>query len=209
MRLFMIGATGRTGTELVSLALKQGHQVTAFVRSPEKITVVGKGLNVIKGSPADIEGMSRAMQGHGAVFSTLAPHPGEIFTDLKKRSWTMEKFAANILSAMKKAKVGKLVVFSSAGLFPGQNLFVQFLSALAHNHMKDLKGMERVVTESPLDWTIARPSYLVKGTNEQYRAQIDSLPPGPLKMTFRALAKFMLDTVEGRLYQRQILGLSQ
>ena len=209
MRLFIIGATGRTGTELVSLALKQGHQVTAFVRSPEKIAVVDKGLNVIKGSPGDIEGMTQAMKGQDAVFSTLAPNPGEIFTDLKKRSWTMEKFATNILSAMEKAKVEKLVVFSSAGMFPGQNLFVRFLSALAHNHMEDLRRMEKVVTESPLNWTIARPSYLAKGTNEKYRAQIDALPSGPLKMTFRALAKFMLDTVEGGLYKRQIMGLAK
>jgi hypothetical protein len=80
---------------------------------------------------------------------------------------------------------------------------------LAHNHMEDLRRMEKVVTESPLNWTIARPSYLAKGTNEKYRAQIDALPSGPLKMTFRALAKFMLDTVEGGLYKRQIMGLAK
>jgi putative NADH-flavin reductase len=193
----------------MDLALKQGHQVTAFVRSPEKITLVDKGLEVIQGSPGDVEGMARAMEGKDAVFSALGPKPSEIFTSLKKRSWTMEKYAANTLLAMEKAKIGKVVLFSSAGLYPGQNLFVRFLSALARNHMKDLKGMEKVVTESPLDWTIARPAYLAKGTDEQYRAQIGALPPGALKMSFRALAKFMLDTVEGGLYKRQILGLAR
>lgn len=209
MRLFILGATGRTGTELVTLALKQGHHVTAFVRSPEKIRVIDKGLKVIKGSPGDIEGLSQAMQGHDAVFSALAPNPGEIFTDLKKRTWTMEKFAANILSGMEKAKVEKVVAFSSAGLFPGQNLFVRFLSALAHNHMKDLGRMEKVVTESALNWTIARPSWLAKGSDERYRAQIGSLPAGSSKMTYVALAKFMLDTVEGSLYERQIVGIGK
>jgi len=209
MRLFILGGNGKTGSELVDLALKQAHQVTVFARSPEKITIVDRGLHIIKGSPDDVEGLSRAMKGQDAVFSALGPKPPEIFTALKKRSWTMEKYAANTLLAMEKAKVEKLVLFFSAGLFPGQNLFVKFLSALAHNHMKDLKGMEKVVTESPLNWTIARPAYLAKGLDEQYRAQVGALPPRPMKMTFRALAKFMLDTVEDGLYKRQILGLAK
>ena len=39
MKLFVIGATGRTGWEIVQQALARGHHVTAFVRSPEKITL--------------------------------------------------------------------------------------------------------------------------------------------------------------------------
>ncbi len=209
MRLFVIGATGKTGMELVDLALKQGHRVTAFVRSPEKITASDKDLHVLQGSPEDIQAMAEAMEGHDAVLSALGPKPGEIFTALNKRTWTMERFAANTLLAMEKAKVSKLVLFSSSGLFPGQNLYIRFLSALARHHMEDLKQMEKAVTESPLDWTIARPNWLAKGANEQYRAQVGTLPPAALKMSFRALAKFMLDTVEGGLYARQILGLGK
>lgn len=37
MRFFILGATGRTGTQLVDLALHNGHSVTAFVRSPQKL----------------------------------------------------------------------------------------------------------------------------------------------------------------------------
>ena len=32
MKLFVIGATGRTGPEIVQQALERGHYVTAFVR---------------------------------------------------------------------------------------------------------------------------------------------------------------------------------
>lgn len=209
MRIFILGATGNTGKEITDLALKQGHHVTAFVRTPEKITLVDKNLQVIQGSPDDVKGMSQAMNGQDAIFSALGPKPPELFTNLKKRTWTMERYAVNTLFAMKKARVDKLVLFSSAGLFPGQNLLVKFLSALAHNHLKDLKGMEKVVTESTLDWTIARPTYLAKGSDERYRAQIGALPSRPFKMSFRALAKFMLDTVEEGNHKRQILGVAK
>ncbi|MGE7622922.1 NAD(P)H-binding protein [Viridibacillus sp. NPDC096237] len=36
MNIIIFGATGRTGRELISQALKQGHSVTAFVRKPNE-----------------------------------------------------------------------------------------------------------------------------------------------------------------------------
>lgn len=38
MRLLIVGANGKTGTQLVDLALAREHEVTAFVRSPAKVT---------------------------------------------------------------------------------------------------------------------------------------------------------------------------
>jgi len=52
MRLFILGANGKTGTQLVDLALARNHQVTAFVRSPEKITRRHPNLQVLHGDPA-------------------------------------------------------------------------------------------------------------------------------------------------------------
>jgi putative NADH-flavin reductase len=34
MRIFILGANGNTGTQLIDLALARGHQVTAFVHAP-------------------------------------------------------------------------------------------------------------------------------------------------------------------------------
>ena len=36
MRLFILGANGKVGTQLIDLALSRTHQVTAFVRSPDR-----------------------------------------------------------------------------------------------------------------------------------------------------------------------------
>ena len=41
MRLFVLGATGRTGMEIIDLARTRGHEVTAFVRSPQKLRPAG------------------------------------------------------------------------------------------------------------------------------------------------------------------------
>ena len=53
MKLFVIGATGRTGQEIVQQALARGHQVTAFVRSPESIALKNERLSVLKGNATD------------------------------------------------------------------------------------------------------------------------------------------------------------
>lgn len=37
MKLVVFGATGKIGHHLIDQVLSQGHQVTAFTRSPEKL----------------------------------------------------------------------------------------------------------------------------------------------------------------------------
>jgi NAD(P)-dependent dehydrogenase (short-subunit alcohol dehydrogenase family) len=46
MRILIFGATGGTGRELVTQALEQGHEVTAFIRSPAKLTLQDARLRV-------------------------------------------------------------------------------------------------------------------------------------------------------------------
>ena len=77
MKLFVIGATGRTGQETVQQALDRGHQVTAFVRSPESIALKNERLSVSKGNATDENQLFEAMQNHDAVISTLGPR--EVF----------------------------------------------------------------------------------------------------------------------------------
>jgi putative NADH-flavin reductase len=39
LKLALFGATGRTGRQLLEQALKAGHEVTVFTRSPDKLDV--------------------------------------------------------------------------------------------------------------------------------------------------------------------------
>jgi putative NADH-flavin reductase len=50
MRLFLIGAHGRTGTEIIDLARTRRHEITVFVRSPQKLTPA-RSLTVVQGNP--------------------------------------------------------------------------------------------------------------------------------------------------------------
>lgn len=49
MRLLILGATGATGQHLLEQALAEGHEVTAIVRDPSKVTTKHERLRVVKG----------------------------------------------------------------------------------------------------------------------------------------------------------------
>src|ERR1700756_3957518 len=113
MKLFVIGATGRTGQEIVQQALARGHHVTAFVRSPESITLKNEELSVFKGNATDENQLFNAMQNHDAVVSTLGPR--EVF----KPSSLLKDSAHATTHAMQRSGVKRLVVLSAAAHFSG------------------------------------------------------------------------------------------
>lgn len=210
MRCFILGGTGNTGSQLLDLALQNGHSVTAFVRSPGKLNPDRPGLSIIQGSPADVRAMAEAMAGHDVVFSALAPGMREILKAPSKRTWTMTGYAANIVDAMKQAGVKRLLAFSSGGLFPGQSVWVRILSLPARHHMADLKAMEEVYAASDLDWTLLRPTWMSAGDgNEEYRVAVGALPEDCKAMQFRGLARFMLDAAAEGTHRRELLGIGR
>jgi putative NADH-flavin reductase len=54
MRLFILRATGGTGRALLEQAVERGHQITAFVRSPQKLGPLREGLAVRQGDPRNV-----------------------------------------------------------------------------------------------------------------------------------------------------------
>jgi putative NADH-flavin reductase len=204
MRLLILGANGKTGRQLVDLALARGHQVTAFVRSPAKVARRHPQLDVRKGDPHSVDDLAIALSGHDVVLSALGVRPPEAF----RPHSLVEDCAASTVAAMTRAGVKRLVLVSAAILFPEKGLLFAFFRRLLKHVARDLGAAELIVRATSLDWTIARPPRLVDRTDEAYRSREDALPPGGLSMSFRAVAAFMLDAVEGHAHVREIVGLA-
>jgi putative NADH-flavin reductase len=203
-RLFIIGATGHTGTQLVDLALARGHAVTAFVRSPDKIARRHPQLTVIAGDPLDTDSLTRAMAGHDVVLSALGMRPPRAF----RPHTLVQSGAASTVAAMTRAGVSRLVLVSAAVLFPLRGLTYVIFRALLKHIARDLGAAEDIVRSSALDWTIVRPPRLVQKPSERYLAARDALPAGRMTMSFRAVAAFMLDAAAERAHIREIVGLA-
>src|SRR5579864_2439854 len=107
MRLFVLGATGRTGIELLDLALTR-HDVTAFVRSPVKIMRRDARLAVVKGDVHKSEEVATALAGHDAVISALGPAPRQAIFG----TTLLYDSATSTVQAMKSAGVRRFLVIS-------------------------------------------------------------------------------------------------
>jgi len=69
MRYFVTGATGFVGSHLARKVRKQGHEVHASVRSPERAKELQTlGVQLFRGDITDKESMREAMQGVDGVF---------------------------------------------------------------------------------------------------------------------------------------------
>jgi putative NADH-flavin reductase len=203
MKLLIVGATGNTGREVLDLALERQHRVTAFVRSPQKITRTDAALSVVRGDPFDLPALAKALDGQDAVLSTLGLPPRQA---LRPSNFMAESTAA-IVSAMRTAGVSRLCILSAAVLFPGSGVQYAFFKWLLQHHARDLEALETVVKASDLEWTIARPPRLVKAPDARYLAARDALPEGAFSATFRGVASFLLDAVEHREYLRETVGI--
>src|SRR3984885_13928140 len=74
MELTIFGATGATGTSLTEQALAAGHQVTAVVRDPTRLSVPGSpGLRVITADLMDPAAIGPAVAGAGGGFAAVGP----------------------------------------------------------------------------------------------------------------------------------------
>jgi len=201
MKLFVIGATGRTGREFVQQALATGHHVTAFVRSPENITLKNERLTVLKGNAMDENQLFNAMQNHDAVLSTLGPR--EVF----KPSSMLRDSALATTRAMNCSGVKRLVVLSAAAHFPG--IPNRIASFIMRNHMRDSLAMEEIVQASGLDWTIARPPRLTQEEYSTYRSREGAAPKMGFTLARKAVAAFMLDAIEQKKHFHKIVGIAK
>src|SRR5262249_2135120 len=121
MRLFILGATGRTGVELVDQGLARGHAVTAFVRSPRKIARPHERLTVIEGHPGDAGPLRAALPGHDAVLSALGgpdkPRLLALGANGSGPTTVCRDCAHSTVRAMRETGVHRLLVVSTAFLF--------------------------------------------------------------------------------------------
>jgi putative NADH-flavin reductase len=204
MRLLILGASGGTGRAFIRLARERGHDITAFVRSPQKLEPFADHVTIRRGDPRDVTELRAALPGHDAVVSALGP-PGPGPTTILRAG------ARSTVDAMQTIGPRRLIVVSAAVLFDLGLLGAVLRRTLLKNVSEDSAAMERIVMESGLDWTIARPPRLTNGPlTGRYRVADDQLPNrSALTSISRAdVAHFLVSELEQRLHIHHIVGVA-
>ena len=112
MKIVIFGASGRTGQRLISQALEQDHEVTAFARTPGKIQINHEKLRIIQGNIHDRNAVEQAAHGQDAVLCALGVNKDDPVTALADGT-------RNIIRAMKYHGVRRVLNVSAAG-FSGE-----------------------------------------------------------------------------------------
>ncbi|GGU88751.1 3-beta hydroxysteroid dehydrogenase [Streptomyces albospinus] len=81
-KIALFGATGTIGSRILDEALRRGHQVTAVVRDPAKVTATHPALTVIYGDVLDSESVTEVAKSQDVVVSAVGggDGPGHIAT---------------------------------------------------------------------------------------------------------------------------------
>jgi putative NADH-flavin reductase len=204
VKVLIIGATGGTGRQLVEQALTAGHDVTTFVRDPEKIHARHERLHVVQGDILDFNSLDLAVAGKDAVLSSLGTK--SVF----KPVTVFSEGTSNLLRAMTKHGVRRLICITGigagdsrghGGFFYDKIILPIFLKRI----YEDKNKQEELIRKSDRDWIIVRPGFLTNGPPEtKYRVLTDLTGVTVGRISRVDVATFMLAQLNSDRYLRQI-----
>lgn len=148
MRVLLVGGSGFVGTVLAKELLDRGHTVTVLARTPDD-DAVPDDVRTATGDVTDYDSIEAAFDRQDAVVNLVALSP--LFTPAggdEMHERVHLGGTENVVDAARAHEVRRLVQLSALGADPdGPTAYIR------------AKGeAERVVRDSPLDWTIVRPS---------------------------------------------------
>lgn len=188
MRSLVIGASQGIGLETVKALLADGHRVRAFARSASKIALEHPQLEKVDGDALDRASVSKALEGIDVVVQTLGVAMS--FAALTRGTELFSRATRILVDLMREQGPKRLVCITGIGAGDSRGHFGILYDGLMFPLMlkriyDDKDVQERMIKDSGLDWTIARPGILVSGpVTGHYRALTD-----PRQWQFKTVAR--------------------
>ena len=234
MRITIFAATGGIGTAALEQAVDAGHQVTAVVRNPRRLTRPVPAVTADLSDP-DPEALRRAVAGADAVLSGLGPRrarDAQLAGAAPGQRSTAAGITASgtraIVDAMLATGVRRIVVVSAAPVGtvaspgrpnppkhdPGDGPLMRYvmaplIKAIIPRHYADLALMEDVLRDSGLDWTSVRPPRLTdKPMTGRYRVAYGRNLRGGVLVSRADVAHLMLRLLDDPESVKQAVALA-
>jgi len=220
MKLTIFAATGGIGRQLLEQAVAAGHDVTAVVRDPKKLS---GGVRIVTADLAapDPSALEAAVEGADAVLSGLGARSAS-------ETGVASQGTRAIVQAMKATGVRRIVVVSAAPIGtvpspgrptppkydPGDGFFMRHLfspltKAAFRKTYADLALMEDVLRDSGLDWTIVRPPRLTnKPLTGTYRTAVGQNLRRGFLISRADVAQLMLRVLEQPETIKHVIGIA-
>jgi uncharacterized protein YbjT (DUF2867 family) len=216
MKVLVIGSTGGSGRAAVKQLLARGHEVTAFTRGPAESFAVEERLRVVRGDALSEHDVERAVEGQEAVVVTL----GISENPLKVRLWGSQHTpldvrsagTRNVIAAMHKKGVRKLVVQSSYGVGATRDrlgfLDKLFFTLLIKPQIVDTERQEQEVARCGLDWVLLQPVHLYDGSDDAEPFLSAVGETGRNKVSRNSVGRSIASAVESSRFVQQSVAVS-
>ncbi|MFJ6749826.1 NAD(P)-dependent oxidoreductase [Streptomyces sp. NPDC091266] len=198
----LFGANGTIGSRVLDEALRRGHQVTAVVRDPAKITTTHPNLTVTTGDVLDAESVAAAAKGQDVLISAVGggDGPGHLAT--------IEPAARSLVAGLRTLgdAAPRLITVGGAGSLrtpDGKQVWdaeglPDFLLQIMHAH-GDALDFYRTVSD--LSWTNLSPAATIAPGERtgSYRTATDDLitgQDGSSRISTEDYAVALLDELE-------------
>lgn len=203
MKIFLLGATGKTGTILLKMALDRGHHVTAYVRNPERTGIARENLHIVKGDVFSVKDMSSAMGGHDVVVSCLGGNDND-------KKTVIADMTQVIVDSMELNHIKRLITISSAGIHDEFSMITNLIVKMFYKHViNDHKVASKIIMSSGIEYTLARPLSLTDGElTKKYRKVSIGVPKGGKNISREDLVHFLLGCIETGEHKNETVGLA-
>lgn len=192
-KIFIFGASGLTGIQVVREAYNAGYEVTVIVNDPENYVFNNTQIKIIEGDAFHPETFEDALNGKDVVISCLG-------LNHQTTDALYSKGIKNIINAMKKAGMKRLICISlqeiefakgtSASIIKNLLNLFQYMFQRCN---PDILMLESIMLESNLNWTLIHPQNLLNGLKTGcYRTSINVKLTNPTSLTRRDLADFII-----------------
>ncbi|MGA6119030.1 NAD(P)-dependent oxidoreductase [Sphingobacterium anhuiense] len=208
MKVAIIGASGFIGSAILNEALSRGHDITAIVRNPEKVTVSNPRLNVNKGDVIKEEELVSLLKGNEAVISAYSAND----------SSTYVKAITAIINATKKAGITRLLAVSGAGSLevkPGVQLLdtPEFPAEWKDGATATRDAFDVIKQVTDLDWSVLSPAMVIEpgprtGVFRLGKDQVLFNDKGESKISTADFAVALLDELERPAHIKQRFTLA-
>ncbi len=207
MNVVVFGATGNIGPLLLAELLRAGHHVSAFLRTPSKITLDHPALTLIQGDVRDAQAVTDGVIGQEAIISTVG---GEDHQD------TRVVAMMHIIAAMQQAHVHRVLAIGGLGILQAAGpirveqlpVFPATMKARTEEHRRVFEMLEK----SDSQWTLVCPPDMTREpATGRYHTRVDhAFLTGPHSIPLGDVAHFLVqELVQGHYIGHRVAIASQ
>lgn len=198
MKVAVLGASGKGGSQITQELVSRGHQVVAIARNPEKLPS-GEGITPVQGDASDAAALAKQVAGVDAVISA-------VHFDIP---------ASTLISAVRQAGVDRLLVMGGAASLKnaeGVRLYDSpgFPENIKPFVLPAIHFLDEIKQEKDVDWTFFSPAMIIfEGPRQgpgSFKLGDDNLVTdanGDSKISYADYAIAMVDELEQHAHSRR------